>query len=341
LGSSFAKADAQALTKIYNKIRQEQEQMNSLAFLGEFKETMHMLKRPFATFRDELLKYYDRLKKAKVPTFERTRIGHGDRLAKVMASSYLEFVFGVRPVLSDTAKIAETIARWELEKDLSSLHRSRVSARARETLTATPIVSTDSFSPTWISGDTLTVKSTDLDVQYIVGLSQSRMAAFGSAQRLRELSGFTLENFVPAAYEVLPYSWLLDYFTNIGDIINAGFTNTSSIAWIIKTTVQRTHVTKRWQFVPKRLYDNAASSKYRVASLEVNGYDSTDGYYPGGLQVVRRVTLTRTLPSSLNIPSLVFETPFENVGKMLNVLALGVQRDPGFFRQLTALARRF
>jgi len=48
--------------------------------------------------------------------------------------------------------------------------------------------------------------------------------------------GFTPDNFVPDLYEIIPLSWVIDYFTNLGDVINAYSTLSRSIAWMSLTT---------------------------------------------------------------------------------------------------------
>jgi hypothetical protein len=43
--------------------------------------------------------------------------------------------------------------------------------------------------------------------------------------------GFSWESFVPTVWELVPYSFILDYFTNIGDVLSAGLLVQSHLAW--------------------------------------------------------------------------------------------------------------
>jgi len=43
--------------------------------------------------------------------------------------------------------------------------------------------------------------------------------------------GFDLRSFVPTIWELIPYSWAVDYFTNIGDIIYGMSQGGSEVAW--------------------------------------------------------------------------------------------------------------
>jgi len=49
--------------------------------------------------------------------------------------------------------------------------------------------------------------------------------------------GLNFEEFVPTAWELLPWSFLIDYFSNVGDVIAAGVTSLTHLAWVNKSTV--------------------------------------------------------------------------------------------------------
>lgn len=63
------------------------------------------------------------------------------------------------------------------------------------------------------------------------------------ARRVADLSGFRLAEFVPAVWELIPYSFVVDYFTNIGDILNGmhALANT----WVWYTRAQELQATYR------------------------------------------------------------------------------------------------
>jgi hypothetical protein len=54
---------------------------------------------------------------------------------------------------------------------------------------------------------------------------------------ITEKLGFSPDQWIPTLWELVPYSFVLDYFANIGDILYAANFPRSLIPWIMKTTV--------------------------------------------------------------------------------------------------------
>jgi hypothetical protein len=59
-----------------------------------------------------------------------------------------------------------------------------------------------------------------------------------TAERIVELSGFDLKAFIPTVWEVIPYSFLVDYFVNIGDMLEAATTDTSIVKRLSKVVIE-------------------------------------------------------------------------------------------------------
>ena len=119
---------------------------------------------------------------------------------------------------------------------------------------------------------------------------------YGSPVDALEPFGFTIDSWAPTAWELLPWSFLIDYFTNIGDVISAGTVSRSSLAWS-----RRTQVT--YQIVDMVARGNEAKCKAWLGSY----FLSAEMPDVRGRYVRRRVLREPT--TSLGIPTLSFEIP--------------------------------
>ncbi len=54
----------------------------------------------------------------------------------------------------------------------------------------------------------------------------------GSIPPFRQNFGLTLDEFIPTVWELIPYSFLVDYVTNIGAIIDGYSLNKSGLKWL-------------------------------------------------------------------------------------------------------------
>jgi hypothetical protein len=316
-----AQATATALARIYSKIRAEQSHLNGLTVVGELRKTIDSLRHPFVALVDLVNNHTKRLEyfQRRLKGTERYRKG---RMRKMIASTYLEFVFGLAPVISDTRAIAEALARYSDERNGTNLSRSKASGTGEAILAQSTFVPDDlpGVSGWRISFANTTRKTTEYGVQYLCGLRASQTIDSSSNQRLLELLGFTPENFIPALWEVLPWSWLADYFANVGQIIEAGFTSTANVTWISKSVRQRTVL----EFMSTV---NAEATRLRMSTNGYNGSASGSG----GSYVMRRTSLTRTVPLSLGIPPLTFSLP-GNAKKLMNMAAVALSRQKHSFQ---------
>lgn len=285
-------ADGKALISIYKKIRDESSHMNGLLFLGELGESLRMIRRPASAIRKGLERYLGDVRRAhrgyvRRPTPRRLR-----EATDVITGSWLEMAYGWKPLLSDTKDIAETIARASLGGKRHS--RARSYYETSPSVQAGPYngVGTNNFGYPWattpIHWQYLT---TVRGVQYVVGLEMKSAPCDSYAGRLAELAGFTAENFIPTVYNLIPYSFVLDYFSNVGNVILAASTNTSSVKWISKTTREVTR--------------QVTSSK--LTWQDEPGFVGSGGGSAGFSQLERR-TVARVRQFSLGIPDIQFNS---------------------------------
>ncbi len=320
----FSGPDTTALLQIYKKIDATANQWKGLAFFAEFADVVHQFGHP----AESLLKYATHhidQKYLSVRSLLRGTLStkkKRQKLYKMLADSYLEFVFGLAPLISDTKKAAEALARFEYEGDPKNNPALRTRAVGRGSMTYQSPITTTPYSPfgsplymSFLYQDSY---SCEMKVQYIAGLSTSIKADFGSVRRLADLTGFTPGKIIPAAWEAVPWSWLGDYFSNVGDVLGTIGVNTSKVNWLSKSTVQVDILSRSTRLD----VDNM-----RVRTNNVGKYLGSSGV--SSRYVFRKTTMTRTIPSNLGWPSIQWSLPFEDehlAGKFANLVAVLVQK---------------
>ena len=142
------------------------------------------------------------------------------------------------------------------------------------------------------SGSYRVVTESEVTVIFRAGLQFAvDSPAFGTAERLRGLLGFKLEDFVPTMWNLLPYSFLVDYFVDVGGILNAITTDISAVRWVSET----------------QLRTNRTS--YKSKAHVVFGNPLTDSIGGDVGSVVLETTTVDRFNSSLQIPVPVLEIP--------------------------------
>lgn len=316
LAPSSSVAEATALQKTYAKLRSEMQMLNSAAVVAEGLDVMRQFGRPAEAILELTNRRINRLYlegrglKGSV-AFRRIKF------AEIVARTWLEYSFGLAPLISDTVKVAEAFARWNEEvadpETSQKRLRSRISSRGTQELsTSTTSGATQPIANCRLRYNLITKKETSYRVQYVCGLNSSHIADSGSNDRLLQLLGFKPENWIPGIWEWVPWSWLIDYFTNVGQILNAGVTSTAGVSWTCKTVSQETfqHVT------------SPVNAEATRTNLSAFGWSMQSAYGHLGQYSRRRTTVTRTAGVSLGVPPLVVSVPsdikqFANMGAVL------------------------
>lgn len=290
---SEAAANNLALKGILKRIGQERTSFQGGIFLGELGESLRMLKSPARALREGLSDYLTsagkRTRGVKKPATKK----------RILGETWLEYSFGWIPLISDISE-----AHKAYRKHIDATPVNRVSFRA----------STQEYSPDPTKRQTygdhiilLTIKDVMVQsVQYRVGLRTTSVGA-RTDPSVFERAGLTFSQFLPTVWELLPWSFLVDYFTNIGDMINAGAVNTSDVTWVCKT-VRRTR-TRQGHGAPDQDEHTKASPGYKVT---VSGD-------PGSWKAVSK-TVVRSV-GVLSIPKFSVEIPGRPT-QWLNMAAL-------------------
>lgn len=262
-------------------------------FLIELQQTLRLVTNPAQSLRRALAEYLKLLKKRKFKGMRRVQI------EKALAELWLEFVFGVRPLLSDIQAASELL---DSKSDRLKLELVRVRAA----------VGPSWSTPTRLNGQNGTygcaawsfVRTRGAAAQYVGAVRSSCIPN----RVLLDAAGFSPRNFLPTIWEVIPWSFVIDYFSNVGSVVESWSNQSLSFAWGSLTTKQ--FQTDYMDFC-KPLEPGYA--EYHIRNWNAGSYSA------------ERKAVNRSIISSIPIPSVSYQIPGFGT-KWINLAALAVAR---------------
>lgn len=293
-----AEADNAAKMEFIKKALQAQRSLQGLVSIGELRETLNLIRHPLKTLRN----YADNL----VQTARgRLRTGRGlspKNLRKVMADTWLEWAFGAVPLVSDVksgaiaaAKLATNYPQTRFIKGEAGRTCAVVDSKRQLT------------TGVGLAVDYNHRLSSDVNIRYYGSISTT---VPGSSQWQSQF-GVTFHDVVPAAWELIPFSFLVDYFTNAQEIINAACFPSASIRWLAKGEKRTTKAT----VANVRPFFNGSLNAPREVLVE-DSLTASEGCE------LTRTQIERNRYEGNLIPPLQFEIPGLSSKKWLNIAAL-------------------
>lgn len=288
-------ADNAAKTRYVRKMRAEQTSFQGGIFAGEIFETARLLKSRSTSLRRSLGGFVENVKK-------RSRSIRKNRTIKKreeeLANLWLEQSFGWSPLLNDIDEGMQTVA--------NSLYRTDRDPRKMivgvgwhedvypNVTYATTGTETYRYRAHFDRHDKVLVK-----YQGLVNKGSH------SVTNLRRV-GLDVHNFLPTVWELIPYSFLVDYFSNVGEIVSALSHSRSDVLWTNRTVVQQSTFN---------------ASHWYPEILSPTGVVRVKAAWPGKAKFrTKLVTRTRNYTGTL-IPSMEISTP--DLGtRWLNIAAL-------------------
>jgi hypothetical protein len=306
--SSIASVENDVKRAIIAQVRSAQTTLRSLVSAGEMGQTARMMSSRARSLNVGVFGYLNALRKrAKL-----NRLGRQDlskrvsmryvNLRRLVASTWLEYSFGWVPLISDIYDGAHALSRITTFRPPSI--RVFKASRSSE--------NTDAWSSGRSIGPMSYAFSTTMSSEYqykIYGKVNAVPNSTGVSLPVLEEFGVRFSEFVPTLWELIPYSFLVDYFTNIGTIIDGYSLNTSGVAWLNSGVLK----TQKFTSTP---------GKFTLQPLPFGQFDTDMRTNLGGPFVVSREYVRRSTfdPGHLT-PSLEFRVPGTSM-KWLNIAAL-------------------
>lgn len=306
-----ATTNAQALAEFVSEARRAQGSFRGSTAVAELRDTLRGLRNPAMGIRNLLDSYHQRARRntrramRRDPMNSRVRdLSQGQARAgsRALSETWLEYQFGIMPLINDVRDASRALNRLQNREP-------RVNISSHKSNETVPVIVVDEQQRAHhVKTLTEIHTSTTFNVRYY-GAVKLRTDPFGS---VAQETGFQVRDFLPALWEWIPYSFLVDYFTNIGNIVEAATFSRSNIAWAART----------W-------HNDAVRDCSRTQIVPIN-----NAVYPtsGAVEILssspswftwRRSFFSRAPYTGSLVPQLTVEIPgFRNSRRWLNIAAL-------------------
>jgi hypothetical protein len=284
----------EAASAWYRNVRNAMSSFKGSVFAGEAREARRMMWTRATQMLSRVGPYQSRQ--------QRAWRGRGSKRAKAKALSdnYLELQFGWLPLANDIKSAHNTLHN-------PTPQYKRVSAGARHRAVVSSATSDATIGVCVQEYQERQV--TQYEVKYY-GEIRARRDPTGS--KLLDF-GLGVREFAPTAWEILPWSFLVDYFTNVGDIITAKSYASIHPTWAGKTVRSMREITRTSNGHPA---PSLAWSRVNVAIASLSRGTAW--------------SVTRAPVIVVEVPSLSWQLP--GWKQALNMTALAVSRRLRLFR---------
>lgn len=246
------------------------------SFLAELLETIAMLRTPGKTLYDNLIALYGAINGYHA-------LHRGQDAFQHLSNAYLQFVYGIRPLYGDVMTAAKAYERLMKPRTL------RVYAQATERKNSHSTGSQTLGGKTGLKYER--AYQWEAGCRAVVGLKRSVLDApsvdgFTKAAKAIHSFGFANpQEILLAGYEVIPYSFVVDYFTNLNEILASTYLTQGNIAWSSVTTKQVASVSsqaKGYHSFPTsaRVVDSSTSG---ICNIKQTKFARADSIPPIGL----------------------------------------------------------
>lgn len=230
-----AEADNMAVTNYIRSANKARRVINGGELIGEWAELVRQVGNPGKSLRKGLDSYLRSVKKRaygrkvrRLPAHRRARVQ-----AKIISDTWLEASFGWRPTVGEISNVIKYIMETEpasrlAVREIRGIGRVEDSAWQQNSSAKFPI----NHGP-----PTQYVRQRNSARVIVVYRGQFGMHT-NAVMNITEKQGIAPHDWIPTAWELVPYSFLSDYFANLGNIITALSFPKNQIRWTMRTIIR-------------------------------------------------------------------------------------------------------
>jgi hypothetical protein len=289
--------DNKALSSFLHHAYEKQRTLAGIVVAGELGETIRLIRRPAAALWSSVNDYLNFLKHRRrgAPREAKAR-------RRFLSQSWLEFSFGWAPLISDVQSAAIAAAR--------------IASSIPETEYVFGEALTEDISvvgPGFGSADQLgwSYQVRQQSQRYVKYYGRIRAnSSFGGAYTAAQTLGLDIRSFIPSVWNLIPYSFLIDYFTNLGEFLEGICFNTADVAWVNKGTRLET---RRWVTDFVTTPHNLNPAVWDVDDFFVNASSS---------KVTKSKVTREAIGTDQLIPTFRFKIPNRPLWKAANIASL-------------------
>lgn len=234
-------AYGRASTNFIGSYHRQTRHLQGLVTLGELGTTLRGIKSPLKSLRSGFDKLFSSYRKVirghRNYSFHKTSTGP-DRMrafADAITGTWLEWKFGITPTLSDADGAARALADL-IESPDRAPHLRFIGNGEVISNDGTPQDLQLSFAGGW--GDPQNRYMLKHQVSTSVRLRGGLRSDADGYPSMFDKLGLTLDEFVPTLWELIPFSFVVDYFVNTADVLNVWSHQTIRMSWVNRTTLR-------------------------------------------------------------------------------------------------------
>ncbi len=224
----ISEAQAIARRQAFQRIHNLQGNFQGQVFLGELRETVNFLKSPFLA-SVKLLEKSRKLANGFAKIQKNGLAAHKlSDFGKAAGDSWLEFHFGILPLISDIKSIIELIQDKQSPAKLSY----RTYGKSNKANVGPTVIGSENhyFNTVMTYTDTA-----ECIIHFGIFSERIHRAELASDRLFDVLS--KLSDVPSTAWELTPWSFLIDYFVNVGSIIDATTTGTQKVSYSSESNI--------------------------------------------------------------------------------------------------------